>query len=138
MAFLTDDDVVVHGNAERLCHLLMLKKSLENPDYPKDPQFRARFGPRGVLKCRASDRDDPTIDPAYGRVGKQIIENTGPLDTKRMETVDEEFLGAALDFIDQKQRANTPWFCFFNPTRMHVWDASEGDIAREDRPWCLS
>ncbi len=54
-------------------------------------------------------------------LARQIIENTGPLDTKRMETADEEFLNAALDFIDRKQKENTPWFCYFNPTRMHVW-----------------
>jgi arylsulfatase len=116
----------VHGFDEFFGNLYHLNAEEEpqNPDYPKNPQFRARFGPRGVLRCRASDRDDPTVDPVYGRVGKQIIENTGPLDTKRMETVDEEFLGAALDFIDRYHRANTPWFCYFNPTRMHVWSIS--------------
>jgi len=113
----------VHGFDEFFGNLYHLNAEEEpqNPDYPKDPRFRAKFGPRGVLKCKASDRDDPTVDPAYGRVGKQVIENTGPLDTKRMETVDEEFLAAALDFIDRNNRANTPWFCYFNPTRMHVW-----------------
>ena len=113
----------VHGFDEFFGNLYHLNAEEEpqNPDYPKDPRFRARFGPRGVLKCKASDRDDPTVDPAYGRVGRQTIENTGALDTKRMETVDEEFLNAALDFIDRQHRANTPWFCYFNPTRMHVW-----------------
>jgi hypothetical protein len=113
----------VHGFDEFFGNLYHLnaEQEPENPDYPKNPRFRARFGPRGVLRCKASDRDDPTVDPAYGRVGKQIIENTGPLDTKRMETVDEEFLGAALDFIDHHHRANTPWFCYFNTTRMQVW-----------------
>jgi len=113
----------VHGFDEFFGNLYHLNAEEEpqNPDYPKDPRFRARFGPRGVLRCRASDRDDSTVDPAYGRVGRQIIENTGALDTKRMETVDEEFLSAALDFIDRQNRANTPWFCYFNPTRMHVW-----------------
>jgi arylsulfatase len=113
----------VHGFDEFFGNLYHLnaEEEPENPDYPKDPRFRARFGPRGVLKCKASDRDDPTVDPTYGRVGKQTIENTGALDTKRMETVDEEFLTSALDFIDRKHRENTPWFCYFNPTRMHVW-----------------
>ncbi len=113
----------VHGFDEFFGNLYHLNAEEEpqNPDYPRDPRFRTRFGPRGVLKCKASDQDDPTVDPAYGRVGRQIIENTGPLDTKRMETVDEEFLNAALDFIDRQQSANTPWFCYFNPTRMHVW-----------------
>lgn len=122
----------VHGFDEFFGNLYHLNAEEEpqNPDYPRDPQFRARFGPRGVLKCRATDADDATVDPAYGRVGRQVIENTGALDTRRMETVDEEFIGAAIDFIDRKQKANTPWFCYFNPTRMHVWThlkpASEG------------
>ena len=113
----------VHGFDEFFGNLYHLNAEEEpqNPDYPKDPKFRARFGPRGVLKCRATDTDDATVDPSYGRVGKQVIENTGPLDTKRMQTVDEEFIGAAIDFIDRKHKANTPWFCYFNPTRMHVW-----------------
>jgi arylsulfatase len=113
----------VHGFDEFFGNLYHLnaEEEPENPDYPKDPRFRARFGPRGVLKCKASDRDDATVDPAYGRVGKQTIENTGPLNTKRMETVDEEFLAAAKDFITRQHRANTPWFCYFNSTRMHVF-----------------
>ena len=57
----------------------------------------------------------------FGKVGKQVIENTGPLDTKRMETVDEEFLSSAIDFIERKTNEKTPWFCYFNSTRMHVW-----------------
>ena len=56
-----------------------------------------------------------------GRVGKQVIENTGPLDTKRMETIDEEFLASAIDFMERKTKEESPWFCYFNPTRMHVW-----------------
>ncbi len=122
----------VHGFDEFFGNLYHLNAEEEpqNSDYPKDPRFRAKFGPRGVLKAKATNVDDATVDPQYGRVGKQIIENTGPLDTKRMETVDEEFLSAALDFIDRNNKTNTPWFCYFNPTRMHVWThlkpASEG------------
>jgi arylsulfatase A-like enzyme len=96
----------VHGFDEFFGNLYHLNAEEEpqNPDYPNDPKFRSKFGPRGVLKCKASDIDDATIDPAYGRVGKQVIENTGPLDTKRMQTVDEEFIGAAIDFIDRKHQ----------------------------------
>jgi arylsulfatase A-like enzyme len=113
----------VHGFDEFFGNLYHLNAEEEpqNPDYPKNPAFRAKFGPRGVLKCKASEKDDATVDPQYGRVGKQTIENTGPLDTKRMETIDEEFLTAALDFIDRNNKANTPWFCYFNSTRMHIW-----------------
>ena len=96
-----------HGFDEFFGNLYHLnaEEEPENSDYPKNPQFRQRFGPRGVIKSYAGGK----------------IENTGPLTTKRMETVDEEFLGAALDFIDRQQRANKPWFLYFNPTRMHVW-----------------
>ena len=113
----------VHGFDEFFGNLYHLnaEEEPENPDYPKDPRFRAKFGPRGVLKCKASDRDDPTVDPVFGRVGRQVIENTGALDTKRMETIDEEFLAGAKDFINRQQRAGTPWFCYFNSTRMHVF-----------------
>ena len=113
----------VHGFDEFFGNLYHLnaEEEPENTDYPKDPRFRTKFGPRGVLKCKASDRDDPRVDPAFGRVGKQIIENTGPLDTKRMETVDEEFLTAAVDFIKRKNAEQTPWFCYFNSTRMHIF-----------------
>jgi arylsulfatase A-like enzyme len=113
----------VHGFDEFFGNLYHLNAEEEpqNPDYPKNPAFRAKFGPRGVLKCKATDKDDATVDPQYGRVGKQTIENTGPLDTKRMETIDEEFLAAGLDFIDRNSKANTPWFCYFNSTRMHIW-----------------
>ena len=113
----------VHGFDEFFGNLYHLnaEEEPENIDYPKDPAFRERFGPRGVLRCTASDTDDPTVDPRFGAVGKQVIEDTGPLTRKRMETVDEEFLGAAIDFIDRKTRAKEPWFCYLNTTRMHVF-----------------
>ena len=113
----------VHGFDEFFGNLYHLnaEEEPENPDYPKNPEFRAKFGPRGVLKCKASDRDDPTEDPRFGRVGKQTIEDTGPLTRKRMETVDEEFLDASLDFIDRQHKAGKPFFCWFNATRMHIY-----------------
>jgi arylsulfatase len=113
----------VHGFDEFFGNLYHLnaEEEPENPDYPKDPEFRKKYGPRGVLKCRASDRDDPTEDPQFGRVGRQVIENTGALNTKRMETVDEEFIAAAIDFMDRKTKEGAPWFCYMNTTRMHVW-----------------
>lgn len=92
----------------------------ELPDYPKDPAYRAKFGPRGVLKCKATDTDDPTVDPRFGKIGKQIIEDTGPLTKKRMETVDDETSSAAIDFIKRQNAAGKPFFCWFNSTRMHL------------------
>lgn len=112
----------VHGFDEFFGNLYHLnaEEEPEYPNYPKNPEFRKRFGPRGVLRCKASDKDDAMVDEQFGKVGKQVIENTGPLTRKRMETVDEEFLSSALDFIDRKHNEGAPWFCYFNPTRMHV------------------
>jgi len=92
----------------------------ELPDYPKDPAYLAKYGPRGVLKCKASDRDDPTIDPRFGKVGKQTIEDTGALTKKRMETIDDETSAAAIDFMKRQQSTGKPFFCWFNGTRMHL------------------
>jgi len=96
-----------HGFDEFFGNLYHLnaEEEPENPDYPKNPDFRKRFGPRGVLHSYADGK----------------IENTGPLTTKRMETIDEEFLTAAKDFINRQHRANRPWFCYFNSTRMHIF-----------------
>lgn len=108
----------------------------ELPNYPKDPAYRAKFGPRGVLRCRATDRDDPTVDPRFGRIGKQTIEDTGALTKKRMETVDDETSAAAIDFMKRQQSANRPFFCWFNSTRMHlrthVRDSHRGRYAHGD------
>lgn len=92
----------------------------ELPDYPKDPAYRAKYGPRGVLRCVATTTDDATIDPRFGKVGKQRIEDTGPLTKKRMETVDDETSDAAIDFIKRQNAAGKPFFCWFNATRMHL------------------
>ncbi|WP_457155902.1 sulfatase-like hydrolase/transferase, partial [Mesorhizobium sp. P5_C1] len=111
----------VHGFDEFFGNLYHLnaEEEPENPDYPKDPAFRAKFGPRGVLKCKASDTDDPTEDPRFGKIGKQTIEDTGPLTKKRMETIDDETSAAAIDFIQRQKQAGKPFFCWFNSTRMH-------------------
>ncbi|MCZ6711879.1 MAG: arylsulfatase [Gammaproteobacteria bacterium] len=77
----------------------------ENPDYPKNPNFKKRFGPRGVIKSSA---------------GGKIVD-TGPLTKKRMETVDQEFLKAALSFIEKAHKAKKPFFVWFNASRMHIW-----------------
>jgi len=113
----------VHGFDEFFGNLYHLnaEEEPEHPDYPKDPQFRARFGPRGVLRCKATDSDDPTEDPRFGRVGKQTIEDTGALTKKRMETIDDETSAAAVDFIERQARANKPFFVWFNSTRMHAF-----------------
>ncbi|MDF0644597.1 MAG: arylsulfatase [Nitrospira sp.] len=100
-----------HLNAEEEPELL---------DYPKDPAFRAKWGPRGVLKLKASDKDDSTVDPRFGKVGKQTIEDTGPLTKKRMETIDDETSAAAIDYMKRQHAAGKPFFVWFNSTRMHL------------------
>jgi len=113
----------VHGFDEFFGNLYHLnaEEEPENPDYPKNPDFKKRFGPRGVLHSFATSADDATEDPQWGRVGMQKIENTGPLTTKRMQTVDEEFLDGALKFIDRAHQAKQPFFVWFNSTRMHIF-----------------
>src|SRR5262245_36188575 len=98
-----------HGFDEFFGNLYHLnaEEEPENPDFAKDTEFLKRFGPRGVLKSWANAD------------GTQRIENTGPLTKKRMETVDGEFLDAALDFIDRQAAADKPFFCWWNSTRMH-------------------
>jgi arylsulfatase A-like enzyme len=113
----------VHGFDEFFGNLYHLnaEDEPEHADYPKNPEFKKMFGPRGVLKCKASDKDDPTEDPRFGRVGKQTIEDTGPLTSKRMQTVDDEFLAASLDFMERQVKADKPFFCWFNSTRTHIY-----------------
>ena len=77
------------------------------------------MGPRGVLKCKATDKDDPTEDPRFGKVGKQTIEDTGALTKKRMETIDDETSAAAIDYMKRMKEAGKPFFCWWSGTRMH-------------------
>jgi arylsulfatase len=96
-----------HGFDEFFGNLYHLNAE-EEPEtyyYPKDPEFRAKYGPRGVIHSYADGR----------------IEDTGPLTRKRMETVDEEFEGAAMDFIERANAADKPFFVWLSATRMHVW-----------------
>jgi arylsulfatase len=113
----------VHGFDEFFGNLYHLnaEEEPENPDYPKSPEFRKRFGPRGVLHCWATDTDDPTVDAQFGKVGRQKIENTGPLTVKRMETVDAEFTDAASAWMEKQVKAGKPFFCYYNSTRMHIF-----------------
>src|SRR5262252_1840463 len=112
----------VHGFDEFFGNLYHLnaEEEPENFNYPQDPKFRAAIGPRGVLRCKATDKDDPTDQPRFGKVGKQTIEDTGPLTKKRMETIDDETSGAAIDFIQRQSKAGKPFFCWMNTTRMHL------------------
>ncbi len=96
-----------HGFDEFLGNLYHLnaEEEPENEDYPQNPEFRERFGPRGVIRSFADGR----------------IEDTGPLTRKRMETVDEETLGGAIDFMERSVAQDKPFFLWWNSTRMHIW-----------------
>jgi arylsulfatase A-like enzyme len=112
-----------HGFDEFFGNLYHLNAE-EEPEmynYPKDPKFRENFGPRGVIHSWATDKDDKTVMPRWGKVGKQKIEDTGSLTKKRMETCDDEFVEAAKDFIKRQNRAKKPWFVWLNTTHMHLF-----------------
>jgi arylsulfatase len=113
-----------HGFDEFFGNLYHLnaEEEPEMANYPSEkdfPGFREKFGPRGVIHSWATDTDDKTVMPRWGKIGKQKIKDTGPLNTKRMETCDDEFVDAAKDFIRRQNRARTPWFVWLNTTHMH-------------------
>lgn len=109
----------VHGFDEFYGNLYHLnaEEEPEHPDYPKDPAFRKKYGPRGVLHCKATEKDDETVDPRFGKVGKQTIKDTGPLTRKRMETIDDDTAERAAKFI--KENAKKTFFVWVNFTHMH-------------------
>jgi arylsulfatase A-like enzyme len=113
-----------HGFDEFFGNLYHLnaEEEPENVDYPPEsdfPNFKKVFGPRGVMHSWATEADDPTEHPRWGRVGKQKIEDTGPLTKERMQTCDTEFIGAAQDFIKRAHADDQPFFVWLNTTWMH-------------------
>jgi arylsulfatase len=111
----------VHGFDEFFGYLYHLD-GMEDPcqrNYP--PSLKASIGPRNMLHTWATDKDDPTEQPRWGKVGKQKIEDAGELCPKRMETVDDEILANALKFLDKARQDGKPFFLWLNPTRMHVY-----------------
>ena len=110
----------VHGFDEFWGYLYHLD-AMEDPAHPAYPQELLNVvGPRNIVHSWATDTDDPTVMPRWGKVGKQKIEDAGTLYPKRMETVDDEILDLSLQFIDKAKAANKPFFLYLNPTRMHV------------------
>jgi arylsulfatase len=116
----------VHGFDEFFGNLYHLnaEEEPELPDYPKSdefPRLHAANLPRGVIKSWATDEvSTEPDDPKYGPVGKQRIEDTGPLTKKRMETIDDDTTEACIDFIKRQVEANTPFFVWMNMTHMHL------------------
>ncbi|HTJ57271.1 MAG TPA: arylsulfatase [Devosiaceae bacterium] len=116
----------MHGFDEFFGNLYHLnaEEEPEMADYPTEeeiPGFKEHFGPRGVIHSWATDQDDATVQERWGKVGKQRIEDTGPLNTKRMETCDDEFAGAAKDFMKRATGDGKPFFVWLNTTHMHLF-----------------
>ncbi|NYT40946.1 arylsulfatase [Sphingomonas sp. R-74633] len=115
-----------HGFDEWFGNLYHLnaEEEPEELDYPgqKDPEYKKKYGPRGVMHAWATDKDDPTDDGVFGKRGKQKIENTGPLTRKRMETFDGEVLEHTIDWLDRNKEG--PFFCWFNTTAIHIFSHS--------------
>ncbi len=110
----------LHGFDEFFGYLYHLD-AMEDPAHPNYPQqLKDQLGPRNMVHSWATDTDDPTVQPRWGKVGKQKIEDCGTLYPERMKTVDDEILDHALKFIDKAKAANKPFFLWLNPTRMHV------------------
>jgi len=117
----------VHGFDEFWGYLYHLD-AMEDPFHPNyPPQLKDKVGPRNLLHTLATDVDDPTVDPRWGKVGKQKITDEGPLPPHpmegikyNMETVDEVILDKAMGFIEKAKNDGKPFFLYLNPTRMHV------------------
>src|SRR6201991_1194200 len=110
----------VHGFDEFFGYLYHLD-AMEDPCHPGYPQeLLNQVGPRNVVHSYATTTDDATVDPRWGKVGKQKIEDAGTLYPERMETVDDEIRDNAFKFLDKAKADNKPFFLWLNPTRMHV------------------
>jgi arylsulfatase A-like enzyme len=110
----------VHGFDEFFGYLYHLD-AMEDPAHPGYPQeLLGQVGPRNMVHSWATDSDDPTVDPRWGKIGKQKIEDAGTLYPKRMETVDDEILDLSLKFMDKAKADGKPFFVWLNPTRMHI------------------
>ncbi len=96
--------------------------------YPKEPAFRDKYGPRNVLHCWATDTEDETVQPRWGKIGKQKIVDDGPLPPHptegvkyNMETFDDVLIADSVRFMDENVKKGKPFFIWHNTTRMHIW-----------------
>jgi arylsulfatase A-like enzyme len=129
-----------HGFDEFFGNLYHLnaEEEPENADYPTEeeaPLLRRALLPRGVIHSWATDEDSGETDERYGPVGKQRIEDTGPLTKKRMETIDDETTGACVDFIKRQHEAGTPFFVWMNMTHMHFRTHTKPESVGQSGRW---
>jgi arylsulfatase A-like enzyme len=110
----------VHGFDEFFGYLYHLD-AMEDPAHPNYPQNLLNVvGPRNMVHCFATSKDDATMQERWGKIGKQRIEDAGPLYPKRMETVDDEIRDLSINFMDKAKKDGKPFFVWINPTRMHI------------------
>jgi arylsulfatase A-like enzyme len=110
----------VHGFDEFFGYLYHLD-AMEDPAHPNyPPELKDKIGPRNMVHSWATEQDDPTEQPRWGKIGKQKIEDAGTLYPKRMETVDDEILELSFKFLDKAKSDAKPFFLWLNPTRMHI------------------
>jgi len=127
----------VHGFEEffgYVCHL----DTMQDATYPDQPfDLDDELGPRNMVHAWACEVDDPRIDPRRGRVGRQRIHDAGPIFPERLETVDDEVLAAAMQFMDRARAEGQPFFIYLNPTRMRVTHLSEkyDDLRTPENGW---
>lgn len=133
-----------HGFDEFFGNLYHLnaEEEPEMADWPPEkdfPNFNKNFRPRGVIRSFATDKDDATVEPRWGKIGKQKVEDTGPLTKKRMENCDDEFALAAKDFIQRQVEDDKPFFVWLNTTHMHLFThtkpSSKGQAGRWQSPY---
>jgi arylsulfatase A-like enzyme len=129
-----------HGFDEFFGNLYHLncEEEPERPNYPSDkdfPEFRKRYGPRGVIHSWAIETEDATEDSRWGPVGKQRIVDTGALTKKRMETIDDETTAAARDFITRQHAAGKPFFVWMNTTHMHAFTHTKPESLGQAGRW---
>jgi arylsulfatase len=110
----------------------------EHPDWPpadKFPDFYDTFGPRNVIHAWATDEDDETVQPRWGKIGKQKFEDTGPLNIERIKTFDKETSAEATDFIERSVKDDKPFFVWQNFTRMHAYTQISDEIRGQSGLW---
>ena len=131
----------VHGFDEFYGNLYHLnaEEEPEQFDYPHKDQFPRLYEavlPRGVLDCKATDEvSDEPDDPKFGPIGKQTIEDTGPLTTKRMETIDDDIADRTVDYIKRQHEADTPFFVWCNFTHMHAYTHTKPESLGQAGLW---
>jgi arylsulfatase len=130
----------VHGFDEFYGALYHLNASEEPelPDYPNNkdyPNFLNNFGPRGVIDCKATTVDDATVDPRFGKVGKQVCKDTGPLTKKRMEIIDDDIANRSVDYLKRQKADGKPVFLWVNFTHMHLRTHTKPESLGQSGRW---